>query len=202
MFHLSIRSIPDNFTELTTLLSNLDNDFKIIAISETWIKPHHISYNIPNYNLEQNFRLKKRWWCSIIRTQCMHYRLRNDLKIGNDSDSIYSVFVEIDKSTAGTKHNIIVGCVYRPPWLDLSYFNELLNNVLDLLHGNHYVFFLGDFNIDLSPGVGTNLPIEEFKNIFLTHHLYPLINKPTREVKSSNTIIDNIFCNVPNATET
>ena len=132
----------------------------------------------------------------------MHYRLRNDLKIGNDSDSINSVFVEIDKSTAGTKHNIIVGCVYRPPWLDLSYFNELLNNVLDLIHGNHYVFLLGDLNVDLSHGIGTNLPIEEFKNIFLTHHLYPLINKPTREVKSSNTIIDNIFCNVPNAIET
>ena len=132
----------------------------------------------------------------------MHYRLRNDLKIGNDSDSINSVFVEIDKSTADTKHNIIVGCVYRPPWVDLSYFNELINNVLDLLHSNHYVFLLGDFNVDLSHDVGTNLPIEEFKNIFLTHHLYPLINKPTREIKSSNTIIDNIFCNVPHALET
>ena len=54
----------------------------------------------------------------------------------------------------------------------------------------------------LYDGVGTNLPIEEFKNI-LTHHLYPPINKPTREVKSSNTIINNnIFCNVPNALET
>ena len=132
----------------------------------------------------------------------MHYRLRNDLKIENDSDSINCVFVEIDKSKASTKHNIIVGCVYRHPWIDLSYFNKLLNNVLDLLHGNHYLFLLENFNDDLPHGVGTNLPIEEFKNIFLTHHLYPLINKPTREVKSSNTIIDNIFCNVPNAIET
>ena len=74
--------------------------------------------------------------------------------------------------------------------------------MLDLLHGNHYAFLLGDFNVDLSPGVGTNLPIEEFKNIFLTHHLYLLINKPTREVKSSNTIIDNKFSNVLNAIET
>ena len=37
MFHLNLRSIPDHFRELTTLLSNLDTDFKIIAISETWI---------------------------------------------------------------------------------------------------------------------------------------------------------------------
>ena len=60
MFHLNIRNIPDRFRELTTLLSNLDTNFKISAISETWIKPHHISYNIPNYKLEQNFGLKKR----------------------------------------------------------------------------------------------------------------------------------------------
>ena len=54
--------------------TNLDTDFKIMAISETWIKPHHISYNIPNYNLEQNFRLKKkRWWGSIILTQCIAF---------------------------------------------------------------------------------------------------------------------------------
>ena len=130
----------------------------------------------------------------------MHYRLRNDLKIGNDSDSTKSVFGEIDKSTAGTKHNIIVGYVCRPPWVDLSYFNQLIMNVLYLLHSNHCVFLLGDFNADLSHGVGTNLPIEEFKNI-KTHHLYTLINKPTRDVKSSNTIIDNTFCNVPNASE-
>ena len=116
MFHLNIRSIPDHFTELTTLFSNLDTDFKIIAISETWIKPHHISYNIPNYNLEQNFRLKKRGGgVALYLHNVLQYRPRNDLKIGNDSDSINTVFVEIDKSTAGTKHNIIVGCVYRPP---------------------------------------------------------------------------------------
>ena len=29
------------------------------------------------------------------------------------------------------------------------------------------------------------------------HHFVPLINKPTREIKNSKTVIDNIFCNVP-----
>ena len=39
--------------------------------------------------------------------------------------------------------------------------------------------------------------MEEFKHIFCSHHLYSLINKPTREAKSSKTIIDNIYCNIP-----
>ena len=35
------------------------------------------------------------------------------------------------------------------------------------------------------------------KTCSFMHHFIPLINKPTREVKNSKTIIDNIFCNVP-----
>ena len=60
MFHLNIRSIPGHILELTSLLSNLNIELNIIAIYETWIKPYQINYNIPNYNLEQNFRLTKR----------------------------------------------------------------------------------------------------------------------------------------------
>ena len=38
---------------------------------------------------------------------------------------------------------------------------------------------------------------EEFKNTLSSHHFVPLINQPTRETNSSNTIIDNIYCNIP-----
>ena len=82
--------------------------------------------------------------------------------------------------------------IYRPQWFDLSQFNELLNKTLDLLNKNHYVFLLGDFNVDLTQGVETNLAMEEFKYTFSTHYFYP-----TREVKNSKSIIDNIFSNVP-----
>ena len=53
--------------------------------------------------------------------------------------------------------------------------------------------------MDISRDVETSVAMEEFKNIFCSHHLYPLINNPTREVKLSRTIIENIYCNVPNA---
>ena len=38
---------------------------------------------------------------------------------------------------------------------------------------------------------------EEFKKKFSSRHFLPLINQPTRETKSSNSIIDNIYCNIP-----
>ena len=188
MLHINIRSIPDHFLELTSLLKNLDIKLKIIAISETWLKPHHINYNIPGYNMEQQYRKNKRGGgVSLYLHNVLQYTLRNDLKIGNDPESINSIFVEIDKSTAGTKHNIIVGCVYRPPWVDLYQFNEMLNNMLDSLHTNHYIFLLSDFNVDLAHDAKTSLAGEEFKNIFATQHFF----------KSSKSIIDQIFCNIP-----
>ena len=60
MFYLNIRSIPDHFTELTSLLINLETEIKVIAISETWLKPSHINFNIPIYNMEQELHPKKR----------------------------------------------------------------------------------------------------------------------------------------------
>ena len=88
--------------------------------------------------------------------------MRNDLKIDNDPESINSIFVEID----GTTHHIIVGCVYRPPWVDLSQFNEVLRQTLNVLNKNHCIFLLSDYNVDLTQGVETNFAIEEFTNIF------------------------------------
>ena len=120
MLHLNIRSIPDHFLQLTSLLNNLNTELKIVAISETWIKPFHINYNIPNYNIEQDFRHQKRGGgvCLYLHS-VIQYKLRNDLKLGNNPELVNSVFIEIEKSTIGTIKNVIVGCIYRPPWVDV-----------------------------------------------------------------------------------
>ena len=60
LFHLNIRSIPDHFQEFTSFLNVLNVELSIIALSEIWIKHHHISYDLPNYNMEENYRIKKR----------------------------------------------------------------------------------------------------------------------------------------------
>ena len=121
-------------------------------------------------------------------------KVRDDLKLGNDLETINSIFVEVDKSSAGLRLNLIIGCIYRPPWVPLAEFNYLLSTMLDfIVRENKIVFLLGDFNVNWSH----NNDVEEFKNIFFSHHLFPLINKPTRETNHTATGIDNIFCNVP-----
>ena len=82
MFHLNIRSIPEHFIELTSYLDSLDIVFQIIAISETWLKPYHTEYIIPNYSIEKDIRFFKRGGGVSLYLHCsLQYKLRNDKKL-------------------------------------------------------------------------------------------------------------------------
>ena len=98
LIHLNIRSVPLHFTECMSYLDTLDIDFKIIALSETVINSSHINYNIPNYNVEINFRKNKNCGgVSLYIQNQLQYKLRNDLQLGGD---VNTVFVELLKSNA------------------------------------------------------------------------------------------------------
>ena len=146
--------------------------------------------------MEQNYRIKKRGGgVCLYLYDTLQYKVRDDLKLGNDPETINSKFVEVDKSSAGSRLNLIIGCIYRRPWEPLAEFNYLLSTMLDLIvRENKIVFLLGDFNVNLSHNNELSLDAAEFKNIFFGHHLFPLINKPTRETKHTGTVV---FCNVP-----
>ena len=172
MLHLKIRSVPDHFLGLISFLDNLTIELKIIELSETWIKPYHIDYNMPHYSLEQDYRPKKRGGgvCLYIH-ESLQYQIRKDLKIGNDSQSVNSIFIEIDKLAIGTKYNVIIGCIYQPPWVKLSDFNELLRGTLRFIRIIN-VFLFGDFNVDLSLNIETSVTTEDLKHFFYAP-LYP-----------------------------
>ena len=68
--------------------------------------------------MEINFRKKKRsGGVSLYIQNQLQYKLRNDLQLGGD---VNSVFVEILKSSANGKFNVIFGCFYRPPFRSLK----------------------------------------------------------------------------------
>ena len=107
MCHLNIRNLPEHFIEFTAYIEHINIDFKIIALSETLLKPHHIGYIIPNYNIENELRIKRRGGgVSLYIHNSLQYKVRNDFKIGNDHETINSVFVDIDKNTTNT--NVIL----------------------------------------------------------------------------------------------
>ena len=84
--------------------------------------------------------------------------------------------------------------------MDICTFNDhYLNPLLDKLskEANKTIVLLGDFNIDL-----LNFDTSEYVNIFLddlaSNSLQTQVHLPTRISNNSKTLIDNIFCNIPN----
>ena len=72
---------------------------------------------------------------------------RNDLGIYKSTE-LESIFIEILNPE---RTNVIVGCIYHHPHMDLNELNGYyIDNLLDnLSKENKTVFLLGDFNIDL-----------------------------------------------------
>ena len=60
-----------------------------------------------------------------------------------------------------------------------------------------YVYITGDFNVNILTQPNCSLATQNFKNIFSSNFYSPLIQKPTRITEHSATLIDNIYCNVP-----
>ena len=110
------------------------------------------------------------------------YQKRNDLTI-YAKNYLESTFIEI---TNPSKTNIIVGCIYRHPTMDLNEFNYYyLNPLLEkLAKEQKTVFLLGDFNVDTlkyEQHKATNEFLDSLSSNMITSH--------------SKSILDNIFSN-------
>ena len=86
-----------------------------------------------------------------------------------------SVFVEIRKSSTNAKFNVICGCIYRPPFMSLKTFNELLSRTLNKFKNqNNNIYITGDFNVNTLSSVKGSLALRDFKNILSLNFLHPL----------------------------
>ena len=124
----------------------------------------------------------------------LSYKPSTDLGL-NKSNQLESTFIEIINSR---KSNIIVGCLYKHPNMDVSDFNNKnhLNTLLDKLSKeNKQVFLLGDFNINLL-NYNDHQPTNEFLDSLASNSFIPYILQPTRITSHSKTLIDNIFSNI------
>ena len=150
LFHINTCSLSKNFEDLEYLLKTTNTNFNIIAISETRIlKNTKIvkNINIPNFSYEFTPTESTAGGTLIYIADHLAYQKRNDLTIYS-KNYLESTFIEIMNPS---KTNIIVGCIYRHPSMDLNEFNYYyLNPLLEkLAKEQKTVFLLGDFNVDL-----------------------------------------------------
>ena len=97
--------------------------------------------------------------------------------------------------------NIIIGCIYRHPSMNLEEFNDKTSEMLEKVRKeNKQIYLMGDFNIDLLK-IESDTNIAMFFDNITSNFFVPHITLPTRITPKSKTLIDNIYSNSENFRE-
>ena len=196
LFHLNKCSLSKNFENLEYLLHSTNLNFDVIAISETRITKNKAQINhidLINYSYEYCPTEPSAGGTLLYIRNHLSYKTRNDLNIYKSAE-LESTFIEIINHK---KSNIIVGCIYRHPAMDLNEFNDYhLNELLHKLSSeNKSLILVGDFNVDLMK-YDNHHSTNEFLDSLSLYLFLPHITQPTRIRDTSKTLIDNIFSNI------
>jgi len=192
LINFNVRSMFKNCNDFQIYLSNLEHQFSIIGLCETWLNDTNSEFCcIKNFASEHKFRCNKNGGgISLFIREGIKYLLRNELSVLNDI--IECLFIEI---LVSDDKNSVVGIVYRPPNSSIEEFNEQLMAIVSKIRReNKYFYLMGDFNINLL-NVEQNSSTREFLDNIYANALFPLITKPTRIIKNSATLIDHIYFN-------
>ena len=194
LFHLNIASLGCHKDELEELLSIIEFKPDIIGLSETKI----LKGQTPIYDIGiegyKNFVTpteSDKGGTIIYFNKNLNGDHRKDLdNLFYLTNKLESTFIEILNNN---KKNIIVGCIYKHPSMDIDEFNSLFEILMEKLSNeNKEIYLIGDFNLDLLK-IDDENKIEEFYNIISSNLLVPHITIPTRITPNSKTLIDNIF---------
>ena len=193
-------SISKNLETLQTLITNLEYNFDIIAVSETWhtIKNDTYIKKLKMKGFHDYVGLKgssMKGGCGFSIGDNLSFLPRDDItKSLNETNCEFeAIWLEI-LNKAGK--NILIGAVYNHPRKDSAPFSDYLQSVFNKIYReNKLVILSGDFNLNLLKH--NKIPnVEAFLNLMLANFYRPLITHPTRiHADSCPCLIDNIFIN-------
>ena len=196
IFHLNIRSVNKNFENLKNLLQEIKHDFKVIILSESWLKDENANqnslYQIPNYIPIHQIRKgsSKGGGVSIYIHKTLNYKLRCDKSICNPD--IEALTIEIIEEN---KKNLIITVIYRPPRGDEKNFRKEYKKLIENKNeSNKQIFLIGDINLN-SLDYETNNCVKNFFNLSFKNSIFPIITRPTRVTRTPTTSIDHILTN-------
>ena len=103
---------------------------------------------MPGYNIEHTPTESSNGRTLLYIKQGINYKLQKDLQIYK-SKKLESTFVEV-LEPGMSKNNMMIGCIYHHPSMELSEFNNHFLSVLleKISKENKMVVLLGDFNAD------------------------------------------------------
>ena len=191
---MNVSSLTKNVDHFNILLNELNVNFDILAITESRIKkdsPSTVNLHL-DYLVEQTSTETLAGGTLLYINKTLSYQLKNDLKLYH-LEKTESTFIEIICSKLT---NVIVGCIYKHPTLQINDFkSDFISPLLLKLQKESYkrILLLGDFNIDLLKSELSD-SINNFIDTLSSDFLLPHILLPTRISKTS-TLIDNILSN-------
>ena len=158
-------------------LENLNVQFHFIVLSETWGTHDKAKLNIiQGYNHLYDTREQRNGGgISIYVNANIAYKKRTDLKL--DKTYFESYFIEVDQTVFQSKHNVIIGGLYKPPNVSIDIFNEKLEILLNKIgKEKKYAYIIGDYNINtLNVPSCKSTKIHDFVNLMSSYSYNKLI---------------------------
>lgn len=201
LLHTNICSLQHNFDNLQNLIYQLDYNFNVIALSETW-NPRDKDHTFKIYDLEGYQRYVGipgttiKSGCGFYVKNNIKFITRKDLNISvfDDKNEYQCIWIEIINTK---EKNTLIGVYYRHPrkQSDDKFNDDLKNTLQKIQRENKTKIICGDFNYDLLKHDKCN-KINTFINNMIEECIQPTILEPTRYVGNNKpSLIDNIFTN-------
>ena len=123
LMHLNISSLEYHFEEHGDLLNTSKIKFSVVGITESCLKKGISplsNVNLQNYKIEHTPTESEKGRSLLYISSDLNYKVWNDLKMCK-SKELESVFIEI--MNKGKEENIIIGCIYKHPKLEIEEFH-------------------------------------------------------------------------------
>ena len=191
IIHLNVRSLPRNGDSLVAYLDLLDQKFHVICLTETWLNENRLlENNFPDYVQYHSMRPIDHppggGSAVLVRRD---FESKELIDLSCNSNHIECVFVKISVPSG----DLIVASCYRRPEnsISQSFITELSAKISNL-NPNCKKFIAGDFNFNLLR-IENDMNASAFLDAMLSLGLIHTISKPTRNVNTSISLLDNIF---------
>ena len=201
LIHSNIQSLNCNFDKLEYLIKEVDHQFDVIAVTETWNDENNKHQFQPGildnyYPYEGITGSSSKGGCGFYINKSITYIPRDDLDIRykDNKNEFEGKWIEIVNEKMNK--NIIIGVNYRHPRnSDLEYIKYLNNTFKKIKKENKKIILTGDFNYNLMKHE-TKKDVSEFINLMFSNLMQPHILGPSRmRVGSRPSLIDNIYLN-------
>ena len=192
IMHFNCRSLPQNFERIKESLIEINNNFDIVALTETWLNENNKDdYVLDGYEVCHIVRKnRKGGGVAVYIKNGINYKVIEEFCINKDN-----CFECVTVDLCGVmKKNIRISVMYRQPGSNIDECTETVNNIFSNISNSKTCYLCGDLNIGLL-NHDKHRKTKEFIDALYSLSMYPLIDRPSRITEYSATLIDNIFTN-------